>query len=384
MNTYRILVVAGREWREIYRDRMFLILAFVLPITQMLVFTYGMSLDVENVPIAILDQDHSELSREYIQRFTDSRYFDFQGYVRREADIDTLLTTGRVRTVIVVPEHFERNLLSGRPAPVQQLIDGTFPAQARTVRGYLQAISRSFEKDCLVSHLARSTGLSAQRISEQLSPIRFQVRYMYNQAVKSSESLPPRLIVLVLLVAAPFLTVAGIVREKESGSIYNLYASNTSRLEYLAGKLLPYAGIAAINALVLWAVAVWLFKAPFNGSPVLFSCATLLYVLCTTAIGLFISVFVRTQMTGILITAIITIVVGTMYSGVLTPILLMSEDNQLFSHLFPAMYYTEIVDGVFLRGVGWTVLWPDLLILAGYTALLLVISYSRFSKRPKA
>lgn len=383
MNHQRILAVAKREWREIYRDRLFLSLAFVFPITMMLAFAYGLSLDVEDIPIAVLDQDRSELSREYIHRFTDSRYFNFLGYLNHPDEIDELLTTQRIRAAIVIPDHFQSNLQEGRPAPVQHLLDGTFTTRARTTKGYMIAITRAFEKDVVINFLSQRLGVSPQQVTEQLAPIKVQVRYLYNQAVESSQSLPPRLIVLVLLVASPFLTVVGIVREKENGSIYNMYASDTSREEYLIGKLMPYASIAAINALLLWAIAVWVFQAPFKGSAVLFISATLLYVLCTTVIGLVISVFVRTQVAGVLITAILTIVGGMLYSGVLTPVSMLSEDNQLVCHLLPAMYYTEIVDGVFLRNVGLAVLWPNLVVLAAYTVLLLIVGYAKFTKRPK-
>lgn len=383
MNYQRILAVAKREWQEIYRDRLFLSLAFVFPITMMIAFAYGLSLDVEDIPIAVLDQDRSELSREYIHCFKDSRYFKFKGYLEHPDEIDELLTTQHIRAAIVIPEHFQSNLLEGRPAPVQHLLDGTFTTRARTVKGYMTAITRAFEKDILINFFAKCLGVPPQRVTEQLTPIKIQIRYLYSQAVESSQSLPPRLMVLVLLVASPFLTVVGIVREKENGSIYNMYASNVSRTEYLIGKLMPYMIIATINAFILWVIAVVMFQAPFKGSAVLFVAATLLYVLCTTLIGLVISVFVRTQVAGVLITAILTIVGGTLYSGVLTPVSMLSEDNQLFCHLLPAMYYTEIVDGVFLRNVGLTVLWPNLLVLAVYSALLLVVGYTKFTKRPK-
>lgn len=383
MNLQRVFAIAGREWREIYRDRLFLSLAFVMPVTMMLAFTYGLSFDVKNIPIVVLDLDHSTISRDYIHRFTDSHYFEFRGYVRDADQIDDLLTTERINAAIVVPQNFGRDLTEGRPVSVQQLIDGTFTTRARTVKAFMEAITAKFEADFLTDYLSRILGAPRHRVSAELNPIRVDVRYLYNQAVQNSQTLPARLIVLVLLVASPFLTVAGVVREKESGSIYNMYASNTSRLEFLTGKLLPYSIIASVNAVILWAIAVWLFDTPFKGSAGLFIVATLLYVLCTTGIGLVISVLVRTQMAGVLITSIVTIIGGMLYSGVLTPISMLSQENQQTSRILPAMYYTEIVDGVFLRGVGWTILWPDIAILAAYAASLLVLGYMLFSKRPK-
>ena len=141
MNLTRIMAVVGKEWREIVRDRLFFSLAFVMPIVLTLVFGYGLSLDVENIPLAVIDQDRSELSREYAHRFTDSRYFNMKGYARSEGDADALLTDGRIRAVLVIPEHFSQQLMSGRVAQVQTLIDGTFPFRAQTAKGYVTAIN---------------------------------------------------------------------------------------------------------------------------------------------------------------------------------------------------------------------------------------------------
>jgi ABC-2 type transport system permease protein/ribosome-dependent ATPase len=383
MNTKRVVAVAYKEWREIVRDRLFFSLAFVVPALLMLLFGYGLSLDVENIPMAIVDRDQSGLSREYAHRFIDSRYFDFKGMSRDERSLSPLISDNKLRAVIVIPEHFERDLLSGRPAHVQTLIDGTFPFRAQTTKGYVQAINSAFSIESLARYISQTRGLPAAEVTKMLQPVRLEVRYLYNQSVKSIWSLAPKLIMAILMISPPFLTALGVVREKESGAIYNIYASTVSRGEFLAGKLLPYIAISGVNVLILWALATFLFGAPFKGDPLFFLLASLLYVTCTTGIGLIVSVMVKTQVAAMIGTAILTVVPAVLYSGVLIPISSLSSVASVVAHLLPGMYYANIVVGSFLKGVEIRTLWPDVLALAIYALALFAIGYAMFSKRPR-
>lgn len=261
MNLRRALAVAHKEWREVLRDRLFFTLAFVLPAVFMLLFGYGLSLDVENVPFAIVDHDRSAASRDYAYRFIGSRYFDFQGYASDERALDPLLKDNRIRVAIVIPARFEQNLLAGRAAKVQTLIDGTLPARAATTKGYVGAINAAASREQLAEYLARQRGLSPEAARDRVEPVRLEVRYLYNQSLSSLHSLAPKLIMLILMFVPPLLTAVGVVREKESGSIYNIYASTVSRGEFLTGKLVPYVGISVVNVLVLSLIATQVFGA---------------------------------------------------------------------------------------------------------------------------
>jgi len=384
MNLKRIAAVISKEWREIIRDRLFFALAFVVPAMLMLLFGYGLSLDVENIPFAVVDRDGSNLSRDYASRFIDSRYFQFKGYSNDERELEPLLSDNTLRAVIIIPEHFEKNLLAGRPAQVQTLIDGTFPFRAQTTKGYVIAINSALSMQLLASHLGRAQGLTPQQAQQMLQPVKLQVRYLYNQSVKSIWSLAPKLIMVILMVSPPFLTALGVVREKESGSIYNIYASTVSRGEFLIGKITPYVLISTVNALILWLLASELFGAPFKGDFLLFLVTSVIYVICTTGIGLLVSVVVRTQVAAMIATAIVTVVPAVLYSGVLIPISSLSGQAQATAHLLPAMYYTDIVMGSFLKGVGLTALWGNVLVLILYTVALFSAGYFMFSKRPSA
>ena len=384
MNIRRITAVISKEWREIIRDRLFFTLAFVVPGLLMLLFGYGLSLDVENIPFAVVDRDGSSLSRDYAYRFIDSRYFQFKGYSNDERELAPLLSDNTLRAVIVIPEHFEENLLAGRPAHVQTLIDGTFPFRAQTTKGYVIAINSALSMQLLANYLGKTQGMTPQQAQAMLQPVKLQVRYLYNQSVKSIWSLAPKLIMVILMISPPFLTALGVVREKESGSIYNIYASTVSRGEFLIGKITPYVLISTANALILWLLANELFGAPFKGGFLLFLVTSVIYVVCTTGIGLLVSVVVRTQVAAMIATAIVTVVPAVLYSGVLIPISSLSGQAQVTAHLLPAMYYTDIVMGSFLKGVGLTALWGNVLVLVLYTVVLFSAGSYMFSKRPSA
>jgi ABC-2 type transport system permease protein/ribosome-dependent ATPase len=243
-------------------------------------------------------------------------------------------------------------------------------------------VNAAFSSQLLSDHVARTHGLDRDVARGMLEPIEAQVRCLYNPSLKSDWSLAPRLMMMVLMICPPLLTAMGVVREKETGAIYNIYSSTITRGEYLLGKLAPYIGISILNIGVLWLVTVIVFGAPFKGGVVFFFAASILYVLCTTGMGLVVSVLVRTQVAAILITFIITVVPSVFYSGIFVPVPSLSEGARVVAHLLPAMYYTDIVAGCFLKGVGFEVLWQEVLVLAAYAAVLSAIGYSMFHKRP--
>lgn len=377
-----VAVVAVKEWREIVRDRLFLALAFVVPSALMVLIGFGLSLDVKDIPLAIADYDQTMSSRDYVRRFADSRYFAFHGYARHEQELEKLVLNNTLRAVIVIPPDFERQLRSGRPAEVQTWIDGTFPLRAVSTKAYVGAINAAMSIENVAAYLSNALGISTGQARSMLQPIRVETRYLYNQEAKSIWSVAPKLIMVILMLSPPFLTAMGVVREKESGAIYNLYSSTLSRSEYLIGKLLPYVAISIFNALVLTALAILLFGAPFKGDPLFFLVSTVVYVVCTAGIGLLVSVLVDTQIAAMVATAVVTVVPALLYSGMIIPIPSLSAVATVIAHLLPGMYYAEIVIGSFLKGVGFADLWGSLLILGGYAGALFCGGLVAFSKRP--
>ena len=382
MNVRRIAALASKEWHETVRDRMFLSLAFLIPILWMLVFGYGMVLDVENIPYAVVDRDQSALSRDYLYRFQQSRYFNFKGMLQSEDEADGLLAASKIRAAIIIPEKFQERLMAGQPVGVQTLVDGTFPLRSDITKGYIIAINTAFSGELVVEYVARVKGLSHERAQALIQPVKLEVRYLYNQEVKSAWTIAPALVMFVLTLAPPLLTALGVVREKERGSIYNIFSSTVTRLEFLVGKLSPYVAISAFNIVVLWAMAVFLFGAPFKGNGLFFYATALLFVFITTGQGLIVSLLVNTQQAAAVITVVLSIVPTILYGGILVPVSALGPETKVIAHLFPAMYFTNIVHGTFLKGVGPEVLWQDVLILVLYATTLLSVGYWLFRKRP--
>ncbi len=384
MNLRRVWVLAYKEWREVLRDRIFFILAFFLPVMLMLIFGYGLSQDVEKVPFALIDYDHTQASRNYSKKFTDSRYFDFRGYLQSIAQVDELLARGEIRAAVVISDKFQERLMQGRSANVQVLLDGTFTQSIRTVRSYVQAISAAAEVEFQAEYVARRMGITPERARTLLQPVRIEVRYMYNQELRSIWAIASGLIMFVLTITAPLLTALCIAREKETGAIYNIYTSTLTRGEFLIGKLLPFVCISFINGIILWLMATLYFGAPFRGSILFFAAAMLMYVVCTSSLGLVVSLLVRTQQAALVLAIIAGFVIAVQFSGIFTPIQSLPGPNYLAAHFLPAMYFNNVVECSFLKGVGVESLWRELLVFAVFTAVMLTIAYALFKKRVRA
>jgi ABC-2 type transport system permease protein/ribosome-dependent ATPase len=384
MNLRRISAVVLKEWRETTRDRVFLALAFLLPTLWMIVFGYGLVMDVEDIPFAVLDRDHSALSREYGYRFIQSRYFSYRGHVEDPRLLDRLLTEAKIRAALIIPERFEEQLAGGEPVTVQTLLDGTFPLHTDIAKGYVIAINQAFTQELLVDHLSRTGGLTREQARRIVQPVTVEVRYLYNEEVRSTWSMVPALVMFTLMVASPLLTALGVVREKETGSIYNIYSSTVSRVEFLAGKVLPYVAVSFVNVWVLWLMAILVFHVPFKGNLLFFLAGSLLFILCSTGIGLLVSLLVTTQMAALIITMVVAMLPTILFSGLLVPVSSLGRGAQIQAHFFPAMYYTDVVRGSFLKGIGADVLWPDLAALALFAAAMGLIAYRLFTKRPGA
>jgi ABC-2 type transport system permease protein/ribosome-dependent ATPase len=377
MKLQRALVVAQKEAREIVRDRIYFALAFLLPAVLMLVFCYGMTQEVQNVPMAIVDHDRSALSRDYAHRFIESRYFDFKGYVGSVRDAEPLLLNGDVRAVIVLPENFQERLTTGLPVDIQTLLDGTFTYRLRTVDGYIQAINYAVSNELQTEYLARHAGLSSDRAQTILQPLRVEIRYLYNQELREIWSIAPGLVMFVLTLTAPLLMALSVV----SGTIYNIYASTITRAEYLLGKLLPNVIVSFINGTVLVLIAVWYFGAPLKGGVLFFALAMLVYVTWATGFGLLISVMVRTQMAAIMITVILVMVFVMQFSGMMIPVSSMTGANYVIAHGLAPMHFNDVVTNTFLKGGGFEASWRELTALVGLTLGFLGFGYLFFHKR---
>ena len=381
MKVARVLAIARKEWREIVRDRLLVALAFLLPVLLMGVLGYGLTQDVDHIPLVIVDEDHTAASRDYAQPFRSSRYFQFAGYVDRVDTAEQLLTAGKVRVALVIGDRFEQELHEGRPVAVQALVDGTFITTARVVSGYLDAINAGGAVARTTARVAGRLGVDATRAETLVRPLRIDTRYLYNEDLRTIWAIAPSLVMTILLWTAPLLIALNVVREKERGSLATFYASEATRLEFLLGKLAPCIAIAMVNSLVLWALATWYFAAPFRGSPAAFLAGMTTFVLSATTFGLLVAMWVRTQQAALLIVMLSGAIVGIHFSGMFEAVSSMPLMNRAIAHLMPAMYFNNVLQGTFLKGTGFRSTWRDIAITAVFAAGTFTVAYRTFHKR---
>ncbi|MEC4685626.1 MAG: ABC transporter permease [Nitrospirota bacterium] len=371
----KVFAVAVKEVREIWRVRLFLVLAFGVPFVMFIVFGYGISLDVEHMPFAYIDQDHSQLSARLVEKFK-GRYFELREELFDPAEADRLLTNGSLRAVLVIPPDFSRKIYRGDTADVQFLIDGGYPYRALTVKGYAEATMAAFNREIMEKKLIRSgyTGQLPQ-------PIKAETRYFFNESLQSSYALIPGLIAIVLLMNPAVLTALAITREKEFGTIYNIYSSPIKKWEFLTGKIIPYLIISSINFTVIVLTVKFLFHIPMKGHIINLIPGAFIYMLINVSIGLLVSSVTRTMISAQIVTIIATVIPAFLYSGLLIPVANLEGEAKVVAHLYPTMHFMKIIHGVYLKNLGLLDLLPQMLLLMFYFAVLFSIGIMVFKKR---
>ncbi len=362
---WRFWAYARRELMELRRDPIRLAFATLGPVLLMIVFGFGITFDVERLAYATLDYDQSAESRAYLESFSNSRYFTMRASVRDGADLEKRMRGGELRLVVEIPPGFGRDLRRGRSPEVAIWLDGAFPFRAETTRGYVEGVHQAF-----LQKLARESSDAPA----PPPPADIEARFRYNQAFLSVYAVVPGTIMLLLLFMPAIMTALGVVREKELGSIVNFYVTPTTKLEFLLGKQLPYVGVALINFVTLLALAVWLFHVPVKGSLAALVLGAIIYVISSTAFGLMVSNFVRTQIAAIFATAIVTTVPAIQYSGYLLPVSSMSADAQAIGRAFASTYFLHLSLGTFTKALGLPSLTLDLAALVVITLIVTALA----------
>ncbi|OYX11233.1 MAG: hypothetical protein B7Z15_12195 [Rhizobiales bacterium 32-66-8] len=343
---------AWREATELRRDPVRLGFALLGTALLMLIFGFGITLDVDNLRFAVLDRDQTPESRAYIDSFAQSPYFLAAPPLRDPAALEAALRANSIAFAIELPPDFGADLRADRPSEVLITVDGAMPFRAETILGYVQSVHLQFLEEA-----ARAAGADIAQGANLV------MRYRYNQAFRSLDAMVPATIALMLIFIPAVLTALGVVTEKEMGSITNLYVTPVTKLEFLLGKQLPYVALGCFNFLVLVGMALVVFGVPLKGSFAGLALAALAYVLATTAIGLFISVFTSSQVAALFATTLTTMVPATQFSGMLQPVPTLEGAGWLIGTLFPTTYFMRASVGAFTKGLGFT----DLLPFAGLT-----------------
>lgn len=362
MKFSRIAAVTRKETREIIRDPITVAIALLMPLVMLFLFGYAISLDVNDVAMGVLDEDRSPASRELVERFTASGYFRLAETFETDRALENGLQRNRIKLALVIPPRFNERVASGEDAQVQVLIDGTYSATANLVAAYSENI---------VSTFGQTAG----------PPIRVEARVWYNPSLRSVTFVIPGLFGVILMAFPPLLTALGITREKESGSIQQIFASPLTSAEFLAGKLIPYGLIAFLQIVMVMGVGFLWFGVPLAGSIGLLLAAGLIYVFCTVGIGLLVSTVTRRQLAAMLLVLIVTLMPSFLFSGFLFPIFTMPYFLQVYSRLFPAGYFVDLSRGIVLKGSALPDLWPSVLLLLAYTLAVFALAAWRFRKK---
>jgi ribosome-dependent ATPase len=361
----RMFAYALRESLELMRDPVRLSFAFFGTVFLMLIFGFGITTDVDSLTFAALDRDQTPESRAYLGEIRGSRYFVERPPVMDYADLDRRLRSGEIQATIEIPPGFGRDIKRERRLSVGVWIDGAMPFHAQTIRGYLQGLHQQYLSDPALKSTISVEAPAAAAV---------EPRFRYNQHFDSIYAMVPSSMAILLVMIPSILMALAIVREKELGSITNLYVTPVKPREFLLGKQIPYVTVSVINFLVLFLMAVFVFKVPLKGSFATLALGALLYVTATTGIGMLVSAFTRTQIAALVGTAIVTTVPAVQFSGMLTPVSSLSGAAALMGYGFPMTYFLRIIIGTFTKGLGLQELGGSLLSLAIFTPALIGLS----------
>ena len=369
-----IWTFARREAKELLRDKIRLFFAVFGPLIIMASVSWGISFDVRNLKFAVYDRDQTAASRELVEYFDGSRYFLQQPPIRSEAEIDTVLKSSGAILVIDIPSGFGRDLARGLKPEVGFYVDGSMPFNATNIRGYIGSLITAYTKDRIAE-----SGLPVSL----KAPAGIEPRFMYNQDFDSINAIAPGVMMLVLMMIPAMMSAVGVVREREIGSIANFYASPAAVAQYLIGKQLPYIAVGMVNFAAMMLMIIYLFGVPLKGSFAGLAVGTLLMVSASTALGLLISCFVRSQLAAIFATAIITMIPAQTYSGFLYPLSTMEGGALIIGKTFPSSWYYTVSVGSFTKGLHTADLLHEYAAIAAFAATSLILACLLLKKQEK-
>ncbi|MBP6563169.1 MAG: ribosome-associated ATPase/putative transporter RbbA [Neisseriaceae bacterium] len=359
----RTWTFALRESTELLRDKIRLTFAVLGPLILLLIAAWNVSFDVDNVRFTVLDRDQTQSSRQFIEYFEGSRYFRAEAPIARTEDIDRVLQSTRTKLVIEIPSGFGRELAAGQQPQVAFYLDGAQPFTAQNVNGFISGIMLAYTADMI-----HAAGLPTQLAM----PASIEPRFIYNQEFKSIYAITPGMIMLALILIPTMLTALGVVREKEMGSITNLYASPASVLQYLVGKQIPYVALAMVSYLALVLLSVLVLRVPVQGSFLAMTLGAFAFILAATALGLLMSCFVKSQVAAIFGTAILCMIPSVNFSGLLYPVSTLTGSSYWVGLGFPSSWYQLISLGGFTKGLGFASFGPMYLALFGFAAVYML------------
>lgn len=371
----RLRPIIVKEFRQIGRDRRTLGVLLVLPAFLVFLIGYALNFDVKHVPVAVFDQDRSQTSREFARSFATSEYFVITHAVETYDEIDLLLGEGKAGMALVIPPEFSRDLLAGRDAPVQIIVDGSNSNTATTVIGYTSAIVQGYSAKVAARALARVGRTLYQ-------PIELRTNVWYNPELSTAKFLIPGMIGFILMITGVVSTSLSVVREKERGTMEQLMLSPLRTLEVILGKTLPYLAIALVSSVLILVVSVAVFHVAIQGSLVWLFAGICLFLLCALGQGILISAIAETQQVAFIVSVFSSLLPTFLLSGFIFPIASMPVPLQILSGVAPAKYFLIIARSVILKGTGPEAYWEQFVYLGLFAGAALAVSAVKMIRRP--
>ena len=370
----RILTMLRKEFRSVFRDPRMRVVIFGVPLIQTLIFGYAVTLDVRHVKLVLIDRDNTPASRELAARFTGSGYFDLVLATADERAAASALDRGDASAVLQINPQFAAALESDRTAVAQLIVDGSDSNTARFVLNYGMTIANTFNGEMLLQRVQRQLGREVPVGEADL-----RARAWFNADLESRNFYVPGVIAMLVMLVSLMLTSMAIVREKEAGTIEQIMVTPIRPVEFILGKCAPFVVIGYVDVVLVTVVGLYWFDIPMRGSFLLLLGGATFFLLSTLGIGLFISTVSRTQQQAMM-TTFFFFFPAMLLSGFVYPIANMPEPVQWLTYLDPLRYFLILIRGVFLKGVGFDVLWPQVLALLALGVVVMAFAVSRFRK----
>lgn len=371
----RITTVMKAEFRHIIRDPISLILALFMPMFLLFLSGYSICFELKNMPVAVFDMDHSRESRNYIKVIDNTPFFHIKHYLTSYEQAKNSLSRGETKCAVIIPADFSRRIKKDIPANIQILVDGSEFTSAQYIINYLSAINALHSEEIVASFLKK------RGIVADLEPIVLTTRFWYNQSLRGLTFIITGAFSLSIMGIVPMLSALAIVREKESGSIQQIFVSPIHSYEYIIGKMAPYVILLTLDFYFLVVFGLWWFELPLRGSTFILALATFLMTFATVAIGFFISTMTRSQLTALLIGIIFTLMPAFIFADAIAPVENSPTGWQFYSCLFPARFYTGICRAQILKGSGILSYWEDALALVIYCIVIFGLSAWRVKNK---
>ncbi|MGD0938400.1 MAG: ABC transporter permease [Terracidiphilus sp.] len=375
MSLTRLMAVARKELVQILRDSRSLIIVVLMPVILVLLFGYGVNLDLKGLPVYVWDQEGSQQSQDLLKHFEASEYFNIARVVESYPELSRALDDGHAKVGIVIPWDFSQRLRDGRTIAIQALVDASDDNTANVLIGYSQAVVQSYSGQIQVDWF-RQRGLAIQPAA-----IGVETRTWYNEDLESSAFIIPGVLALVMSVIGAFLTSLTIAREWERGTMEQLISTPVSAMEIMLGKLAPYFVLGMFDTVVTALIAIYWFQVPFRGSWVTLMVASALFMIVVLSLGFFISVLAKSQFAASQIALLITFLPAFLLSGFLFSIEQMPVALQWITRILPARYYVSVLKKIFLKGTPASMLLVDLVPLAIFAFVLTLLATRSFHKR---